>query len=328
MATLKYLWEELKDIWKKGVIRALLVIIIAFILFGIFRWKGLPNVWDTIPIAMFSVVVTAFLFEAPGFKRFLQGSALEVLQNSTYLKTLNCESLDRMLKQIHEIRFGLECGMEKGNLYDFVSNNILKFLNKPYEEELEIEYNIYKKDIYAEVQLNRKSKITVESEKTQKDAKPISFYVTPVPGKPDDFHYCFDKFFLKVNGKDIGFPSDSKKVLREGDSLKFLYQHSFAVSKSIQETVEYKTVANETLEEHLVHQMFRLPAKGFKFRLILHDFGDCILSHKFSGPVEPKPDQIVQDRRRFYLNYDGWMIPGNTLTVYFRPVREVTAPAG
>jgi hypothetical protein len=317
MSLPKYFWEELKDVWKKELIRMILVVFIAFILFVIFWWKALPEFWYTIPLAMVSVVLTAFLFEAPGFRSFLQQTALEVIQDKKYLETLNRDNLEKMLRKIHQVYYGLPDELEKGNLYDFVKENILDYLDKAYEDNVEIEYDLYKKDDYVEININRKFRITASSEKPVDGDRDIFLRVMPIPGKNEEFHFPFDKYLLKVNGNEIGFPADSKKVIKDGDALKFLHNHKYQVSKASPMSIDYKIVGNECKDEKLVHQTFLVPAKGFRLRVTAHDFGDCVFEYKFSGSIEPKPEMVKKDRRRFDLNYDGWMIPGNAITVYF-----------
>jgi hypothetical protein len=320
MSLLRYFWEELKDVWKKGLIRIILVLFIAFILFEIIRWKALPEFWYTIPLAMVSVVLTAFLFEAPGFRSFLQQTALEVIQDKKYLETLKRDNLEKMLKKIHQVYYRLPDELEKGNLYDFVKENILYYLDKAYEDNVEIEYDLYKKNDYVEMNVNKKFRITASSEKPVEGDRDILLLLTPIPGKDEEFHFPFDKYLLKVNGEETGFPPDSKKVTKDGDALKFSHKLKYQVSRSSPMSIDYKIGGNEGENGRLVHQMFPLPTKGFRLRVTAHDFGDCVFEYEFSGSIKPIPEKVKKDRRKFDISYDGWMIPSNSITVHFKPI--------
>jgi hypothetical protein len=298
----------------------ILVVFLAFILFVIFRWMALAEFWYTIPLAMVSVVLTAFLFEARGFRRFLLRTALEVIQEKRYLETLSRDNIEKMLRKIHQVYYGLPDELEKGNLYDFVNENILHYLDKAYEDDVEIEYDLYKKEDYVEINHNKKFRIIALSEKPVEGDRDIFMRVTPIPEKDERFHFPFNKYFLKVNGNEIGFPVDSKKVIKDGDALKFLHKQKYQVSRASPMSFDYKIVGNERSEERLISQTFLLPTKGFRLRVTAYDFGDCVFEYKFSGSVQPKPEMVRKDGRRFDLNYDGWMIPGNGVIVYFRSV--------
>lgn len=320
MESLKHWREDLKDVWGKDIARMIFVVFLAFILFVIFRWQGLSEFWYSIPLTMVSVVLTAFFFEAPGFRRFLLQTALEVIQEKKYLETLNRDNIKKMLRKIHQVYYGLPDELEKGNLYDFVNENILPYLDKAYEDNVEIDYDLYNKDNYVEIKLNKKFRIVTLSEKPVEGDRDIFMRVTPIPEKDEQFHFPFDRYLLRVNGNEIGFPTESKKVIRDGDALKFLYKQKYQVSKTSPMSFDYTIVGNERSEDRLISQTFLLPTKGFRLRVTAYDFRDCVFKSEFSGAVQPKPEMVTKDGHKFDLNYDGWMIPGNGIIVYFRSV--------
>ena len=319
MSILGLFQKELKDISKKALIRPILALIIASILFIIFVWNHVPEFWYTIPIAIVSVVITAFLFEAPGFRSFLQQTALEVVQDKKYLEMLNTDNLEKMLRKIHQAYYGIPDEVERGNLYDYVKEHILKYLGEPYEENVEIEYDLYKRTGYVEIQLHRKFTIVNMREKDRDDTRNIIFNVTQIPKQNDEFHFPFDKWSLKVDGVEVGFPEQSKRFTKGENVLKFRYEHPYRASKLSPAKIEYKIIGNECDDEKLIHQTFPLPTKGFKLRITVNDFQDCSFWYKFSGSVEPTAKQLTIGDRKFILDYDGWMIPGNTITVYYKP---------
>ena len=319
MDIIKFFKEQTIKGWNNVMVRLLIFVIFSIFLFLILRWLGANEHWYAFPIAIFSASLIGFFFEAYEFKKFLQETTLDMLQDKRYLGILKKEKLDSMLKKIHQVYYGLPEELEKGNLYEFVKENILRYLGKAYEKDVVIEYDLYKKEDYVEIKLNKQFAITASSEKPVKGDRDIFLRVTPIAGKNEEFHFPFDEYFLKVNGAEIGFPADSKKVIKDGDALKFSYKLEYEVSKTSSETIDYKIVGREWSNEKLIHQTFLLPANGFRLRVTAHDFGDCIFSYKFSGSIEPKPEMVKKDARKFDLNYDGWMIPGNSITVYFSP---------
>ncbi len=320
MSLLEPFQEELKDILEKTIIRPIIAFIIAVILFLIFLWKDVSEFWYTIPIAIASVVFTAIFFEAPGFRSFLKKTALEVIQDKKYLEMLNRDNLEKMLRKIHQVYYGLPDELEKGNLYDFVNENILHYLEKAYEDNVEIDYDLYNKGDYVEIKVNKKFRIIALSEKPVEGDRDIFMRVAPIPEKDEQFHFPFNRYLRRVNGNEIGFPMDSKKVIKDGDALKFLYKQKYQVSKSSPMSFDYTIVGNERSEERVISQTFLLPTKGFRLRVTAYDFEDCVFKYEFSGAVQPKPEMVRKDEHKFDLNYDGWMIPGNGIIVYFRSV--------
>jgi len=199
-------------------------------------------------------------------------------------------------------------------------------LDKPFKQEFEGVWDLYhkkdEKDGYFEVNCKQKYVISTLKSDEIEDEVPILLYVMKIPGKRNEEIFLFDKWYLKVNGGDKKF-NDVKAFVKEEESrLKFSYPLKYTVSKDSPVTVEHKIVGLEKEEERVVHFIFKLPTEGFKLTVNVHDFGDCEFDHKFSGSIPLSDDQIVENKRRFEVNYDKWMLPNNSITVYFKPMRN------
>ena len=313
-------WSEFKGLHRMFLPRAIVLLLLAIFLFWLFPKINIPDKWNTIPIAIVTTVLIGWLFQAPAYKRFLQEAATDVIQNKKFLETLNKGSLDRMLTKIHQVYYELPDELEKGNLYSFVKEHLLRHLSDPYEQNLVIDYNLVNKGDYVEITFRKEFAIETLSEQTVEKEKEIGLYITRVPGQSNEFHFPFEKFHLKIKGQNTGFPEHAKRIEAKDDVLAFRYLQKYTVSKNSPFTIEFSIVGNEFKHEMLVHQLFKLPTKGFYLRITVHEFGECDFDMKFSGPVQPDPEQVkITNGRVFELKYDGWMIPGNTVTVTYKP---------
>lgn len=317
---------DIKSWWDHPYSRFFIMCAVSLFLGGLIYFGDLPSQLYAIPLALGSASVVGYFFEAYEFRKFLEDRIQEVFIKDEFLNKLNADKLEGIQDRIYQIYYKIPDRPTERSLYQFVKTNILVYLDKPFEQEYEGVWDLYhkkdEKDGYFEVSCRQRYVIsTLKSEKIE-DEVPILLYVMKVPGKRNEEIFPFDKWYLKVNGDRYeAFPG--KESLKEEESkLKFSYQLHYTVSKDSPVTVEHRTVGLEIEEERVVHFIFKLPTEGFKLTVNVHDFGDCEFDHKFSGSIPLRDDQIVKNKRRFEVNYDGWMLPNNSITVYFKPMRN------
>jgi hypothetical protein len=316
---------DIKSWWDHPLSRLVVMGVISGFLIVLIHMGDLASHWYAIPLALLSASVVGYFFEAYEFRKFLEDRILEVFIKDEYLKKLNAEKLEGIQDKIYQIYYNILDRPTEKSLYQFVKTNILTYLDKPFKQSFEAVWDLYydKEGTYFKAVCKQSYLISTLKNEKIKDEVPILLIVKKVPEKSNEEIFPFDEWYLRVNGNGEEF-KDLKKytVEEEGSKLKFSYPLQYTVSKDSPVTIQHKTVGLEIEEERVIHFIFKLPTEGFKITVNVHDFGDCWFDYKFSGSIPLTDKQIIKNKRRFEVNYDKWMLPNNSITVYFKPLQN------
>ena len=313
-------WKNLRDSF---LARWLFFAVIGVILLLVFHSYNLPEYFYSIPIALFSVVGYSII-EAADFQKFLRKEMLGVIQDSRYLIGLNRKRLDDMLENLHLVYYELPDKLPPDNLYQFVKDNILnKYIGKAYIESPKITYEFHNVPGggYYKITITNKFAIRTMSDKKISDTLELSLAVTAIPGKTIEEHFPLDEWYLRIaeilEGSEIMREEVEKaKFTIEGE--KCFYKMPFNLTRNQSLLIEAKRAGYEQEKDRTTHQIFSLPTHGFVLQIIVHDFGDVTFYPKFAGipPSKPKRSEQISGTQ-FVMEYDGWMIPGNSVTITF-----------
>ena len=319
----KFFSESWKTLRESFLARCLFFVGVGVILLLIFRLYHLPEYLYSIPIALFSVVGYSII-EAAEFQKFLKKTMLAVIQDIGYLMGLNRKKLDDMLDKLHQVYYELPEKMPPDNLYQFVKDNIPnKYIGKAYIERANItwEFHNVPEQGYYKITVINNFEIRTMSDKKISDTVEVSLAVTPIPRKPIEQHFPIDEWYIRT--AEIHKGSELKKEEVEKSKLKIegkkcFYKMPFNVTRNQSLRIETKRAGYEQVKDRTTHQIFSLPTHGFTLQVIVHDFGEVTFYPKFSGipPSEPKKSEQLSPTQ-FVMEYDGWIIPGNSVTITF-----------
>jgi len=317
---IQFHFDQIKKLYDNFWFRCIFFVAIGIVLFFIIRINKWPDYLYSIPISLFSIVGYSII-EAGEFQKFLRNTMIGIIQDSKYLKGLNSKKLDDMLNSLHQVYFELPVRMEPDNLYQFVKENILnKYKGKAYTERLRVIWefhNIPSQDCYK-ITITDQSEIKTLKDKEINDTLKIGLNVSRIPGKTMEEHFPLDEIYIKTaygESKEWKTEILSKDMIKD---YKFLYTLPFTVSKNSPVQVKAKKVGYEEARDRTAHQIFSLPTHGFELVIIVHDFEDVKFNAKFAGIPPSEPDRSEQiSPTRFEMEYSGWVIPGNSVTVTF-----------
>ncbi|MFX0198200.1 MAG: hypothetical protein ACFFCW_18945 [Candidatus Hodarchaeota archaeon] len=313
----------LKAWWDHPFSRLIAMCIISGIIgAAIYLLKG-SSYWYSVPLALLSASVVGYFFEAYEFRKFLEDRISEVFVKDEFVEKLSHEKLGEIQDKIYQTYYRISEEPTERSLYRFVKNNVLVYLDKAFDKESESVVDLFfKEEGYFKVKYTRKFKVSSLKEEETEVELEILYAVRRIPEKGIAEHFLFDECYLKIDGVYEVFENTKEFLSEDGSVFKFSYPLKYTVTKDSLLTVEYKLVVLEISEERVHHQLFKRPTEGFKLNINVHDFGDCEFSHKFSGAIPPSHEQINKTDRRFEIDYDKWMLPMNSFTVYFNRKRE------
>jgi len=328
----RFLKRQLKEWPENFWTRWFVFLVIAGIASLFIYFYNLPDFLYSFPIALVSVIGYG-IFEALDWHKFLVNSILGVIQDGKYLKSLNRAKLDEMLDTLHTIYFELPEKMESDNLYQFVRENILnRYIGKAYIENREItwEFEFLARCGTSEDSAGHKITMTDEyilktpAQKETKTTIEVQLIVIPIKQLDVLEHFPLDEWEIKTapvsSSNWESFPV-SRVHIREAKEHKheLSYPLAITVSRDCPIKVRIKRVGYEHPSERIAHLLCPLPTHRFKLTIIVHNLENVIFDHRFNGipPSQPDRAETVTEGRRFELEYGGWFIPGNTVTVDF-----------
>jgi len=315
-----FLKEQFRKAYENIVIRCLIVLGIVAASFWVIHYFDLPGVLYSIPLTLLSIVGYS-IFQAGEFHRFFSDTMLGIIQDSRYLKNLSRAKLDDMLRRLHQIYYELPEDMEQDSLYQFVRNNILdRYIGEAYIEGLETtwEFHNYPSEGYYKITITTDYQIMASKDKETKGRQEIALMVSPIDSWPMETHFPQEQWYIKTVRGDSTDWTDEDISRREIRGHGFYYNLEYSVTKESPLRVKSRKVGYEQHYERVAHQIFSLPTHGLKLAIIVHDFPDIRFSHKFAGIPPSEADRAeAESDTRFVLEFSGWMIPGNSVTVTF-----------
>lgn len=247
---------------------------------------------------------------------------LGIIQDVSYLKILKREKLDTMLKALHQIYYDLPEAMEPDNLYEFIKGNVLdKYLGDVYIDNYEITWEI------EHIPNEKHNKITTQSDFTVRALKDketigkiqVVLSVALIEGKAVEYHFPLKEWFIKIKTDESGdWKTEDIETKGRFEDRGYRYDLEFDITRKTPIKVSIKRVAYEQASIRLAHQTFPLPTRGLKMTFIVHNFTDVNFDLKFAGIPPSKPERSEKVTDNLYkLEYNGWMIPGNSITLNF-----------
>jgi hypothetical protein len=311
-------WTKLRE---NFLFMSLFVVVLAIILFLLFYILKLPNQFYSIPLALISLAGYSIL-RAKELRNMMRDTMIDIIQNMNYLRIFKHKQLNTMLNKIHQVYYDLPEEMEPDNLYGFIKTNILdKYIGKAYIEGLVTTWEIHNdasRKCYKIIKTSDYKIMASRNEET-KGRIPITIAVSTIDGRPTADHFPLDEWYIQTA---IGESEDWEKedITSKGKmgSREYSYDLEYDVTKETSVRVRSKIVAYERADDRTAHQIFVLPTHGLKLTIIVRDFPDVAFNLKFAGipPSHPDREESVSDTR-YELDFRGWMIPGNSVTITF-----------
>jgi hypothetical protein len=324
-----YLIHTIKKSWDDPFLRMVIFCVLAILVIVAIEhwdlskyWKGAYIALLSLSIALFSSSVVAYFLESFQFSRFLENRILDIFIRNEFLQKLSNQKLNEIQDTVCQISYDIPDIASENSLYQFVKNNVLVYLDKPFIKDFEATWDITYIGEYFEITHNRKMTVSSLKDEDIEDELEILLAVRRIPGKDLHQHFPFDKWNLRINNEDGEFENIEAHLNEEGSILRFSYPLRYRVPKDSIVSIEYTLVGLEIDEERVAHLIFKKPTQGFKSQITVYDFGVCDFDYKFSGAIPPRDEQINRTDRRFEIDYDKWMLPMNSFTVYFNRKRE------
>ena len=307
--------EALQNVWVRCGI-----VVVAVGIFSLLIWlRNWPVPLHSISLTLLSIIGYS-AFQSKEFHKFLTDTMLGIIQDNRYLKNLNREKLNNMLDSLHKIYYDLPQEMEANNLYQFIKDNILeRYLGEAYIEGFETtwEFHNYPDKGYYTITYINNFRILASKDKETRGTCPIELSVSPVPEMDMKEHFPLDQWSLEIMKGESGNWEEIDLTGTDIRDHRFLYNLEFSVTKGSSFKVRSKRVAHEQLLARIAHQTFRLPTHGIKMTIILHNFENIRFDCKFNGIPPSEPRELPVSDTQYVVEFAGWMIPGNSITINF-----------
>jgi len=228
--------------------------------------------------------------------------------------------LENMLNTLHKVYYDLPEEMGPNNLYQFIKDNILdKYVGEAYIQNLDITWELhnYPSEEFYRINTRSNYRIAASRDKETKGKRHIELSVTPIPGRNMEDHFPLDEWSIETarGESEIWVREDLSSGEIRGHG--FHYDLKFSVAKESPMKVRSKVVGYEQAHSRTTHQEFALPTHGISMTLIVHDFQDVRFDCKFTGIPPSQPRKVAVSKTQYLVEFNGWMIPGNSITITF-----------
>lgn len=318
---LKFLRDQWRFFWHNSFGRLFLFLITALFIAVLIYYFKLPELLYNIPLTIFVASLVTFLYETLAFKQFIEDRMTNLFERPDFLSNLNLKRLDAIRENIYRVYYRIPDQLPPDNLYYFIRNNVLIYLNKPFIEDFNQVREVEKiSDEETRIIITAHYKFITLSEELQEGFLPLRIVVNRIPDRNE--HFFFPGDYIRVNGQEIDISEEVRRGKPINDhALGFSPSILYRVTRDSPVEVSYKITVWEALLQHHEHlECSILPLNGFKLRISLHKFKHCNFSYIFHGIIRPKPDDISQTHFSFSIEYKGWMIPGNGFTVVYNEI--------